>query len=178
MNIQQLNRSGQSLWVFLCTAGVALLLTGMLWYCAEEISKYRAWTQQLIDCKRERLISAQGLAPEIQKHGILVRFSLLLWLVRRGQWPWSWRSGAWFHILINSERLPEIEENLGIGLRRQFPNEWPLWQVPAGQYVSKAMRDDCIDYTPWKAAIYWPVPTLRGNRSRTKSSSGQATDGA
>lgn len=41
MNIQQLNGSGQSVWVFVVTAVVALLITAGTWYLSEATNTYR-----------------------------------------------------------------------------------------------------------------------------------------
>ncbi|KAL8887424.1 MAG: hypothetical protein Q9215_005002 [Flavoplaca cf. flavocitrina] len=43
MNIQQLNGNGQSVWVFVVTAVIALFITAGTWYLSEEANTYRNW---------------------------------------------------------------------------------------------------------------------------------------
>ena len=91
MNFQQLNQSGQNIWVFIVTGALALLITGVSWLSVEVITSYKGWTdlgKTDDSCRNESL-------P--------FRLALLLWLVKNGHWKWMYRSGAWLCILSNDK---------------------------------------------------------------------------
>ena len=52
MNLRELNGSGKSLCVFLCTATIALLTTGALWLVLEEVKNYLRWRRRIHQCRR------------------------------------------------------------------------------------------------------------------------------
>ena len=91
MNIQQLNQSGQNIWVFIVTGVLALLITGMSWFCVEVITSYKGWPREgsTDDSHRDR--------------GLVFRLALLVWLVKNGHTTWMWLSGAWLCILSNDK---------------------------------------------------------------------------
>ena len=95
MNIQQLNHSGQNLWVFFVTAVVALLVTGGSWACSK---KAMAWYKE-----RAAVSRAYAKKEGKQEYGLLLRMAMLVWLVRNGHTAWMWKSGAWLAILMNSK---------------------------------------------------------------------------
>ena len=91
MNIQQLNHSGQNLWVFIVTSVIALLVTGVSWLCVEVITSYKGWPRN-------------GSTDESRRNRVLAfRLALLVWLVKNGHTTWMWRSGAWLCILSNDK---------------------------------------------------------------------------
>ena len=91
MNLQQLNHSGQNLWVFVLTGVVALLVTGMAWLCVEVITNYKGWP-------RER-----STEDSRRNNRLVFRLALLVWLVKNGYTTWMWRSGACLCILSNDK---------------------------------------------------------------------------
>ena len=91
MNLQQLNQSGQNLWVFVLTGVVALLVTGSAWWCVELITNYKGWPRK-------------GSTEDSRRNKRLVfRLALLVWLVKNGHTTWMRRTGAWLCILSNDK---------------------------------------------------------------------------
>ena len=72
-NLNQLNGSGQNLWVFLTTAIAILVLTGGSWFCLEQISSYRTWRQEA------------NLEKAQTQYSIAVRLAMLFLLYKRGR---------------------------------------------------------------------------------------------
>lgn len=99
MNIQQLNGSGQKLWVFFATAVAALLITGGSWLCSNCIATHRSvmWYRERAAVKK-----ANDKKSKSQEYGLLLRIAMLVWLVRDGHLSWMWKTGAWAAILTNS----------------------------------------------------------------------------
>ena len=89
MNLQQLNQSGQNLWVFIVTGVIALLVTGVSWICVEVITSYKGFPQSEDVSRR--------------KFSLTNRLAMLLWLFKEGHKSWMWHSGAWFCILSNDK---------------------------------------------------------------------------
>lgn len=122
MNIQQLNKSGQNLWVFFVTAVVALLVTGGSWLWSKSIYKamlwYKLWYKQ-----RPASHSTRNTRTQRREYGLLLRMAMLVWLVRDGHSYWMWNSGAWLAILIGSEVEGDAED--------------PGKRQPACDYVSE-----------------------------------------
>ena len=46
MNLQQLNQSGQNVRSFVVTSILALIITGLMWFCLEQFNS-------VVDCKRK-----------------------------------------------------------------------------------------------------------------------------
>ena len=91
MNIQQLNQSGQNIWVFIVTGVLALLITGVSWFCVEVITSYKEWPRK-------------GITGDSRRNKSLAfRLALLVWLVKNGHTTWMWLSGAWLCILSNDK---------------------------------------------------------------------------
>lgn len=131
MNIQQLNKSGQNLWVFFVTAVVALLVTGGSWLWSKSIYKAMLWYKQqpASNSTNKRIVR--------QEYGLLLRMAMLVWLVRNGHKAWMWKSGAWLAILIGS-KVPGKGECHGAG-------------QAACDYVSKySQRSESVRYTPFR----------------------------
>ena len=91
MNLQQLNKSGQNLWVFIVTGVVALLITGVSWLCVEVITSYRGWTK------------LGSTNDSHRNESLAFRLALLVWLVKNGHTTWMRCSGAWLCILSNDK---------------------------------------------------------------------------
>lgn len=70
MNIQQINGSGHNIWVFLVTAVLALLVTGL------------SWLVIIIASRRGLVVSAASL--RVFEPGIRSRCYLLIWLICKG----------------------------------------------------------------------------------------------
>lgn len=90
MSLRELNGSGKSLWVFLTTATIALLITGASWFLMEEIKSF----MEMYRSKTHVTIT---------QFTIGVRIAMLAWLRKHGQIEWTWKSGAWWRILTNSD---------------------------------------------------------------------------
>ena len=102
MNLSELNGSGKNIRVFLCTAIVALLITGALWFVLEELNNYLKWRRGTHNVK-ERFALGQ-------------RIGMLVSMQQRGYTGWMWESGAWWRILINSSTRAS-SPRLVLGLR-------------------------------------------------------------
>ena len=98
MNIQQLNGSGQHIWIFVLTALLALLLTYLVWLGIGLYKEYVQWRKQL----------GTHASPEIAKRGrkynFVIRTAILIVLLWKGHGRWVWVTGAWIRILTN-ERI-------------------------------------------------------------------------
>ena len=88
MNLSELNGSGKNIWVFLCTATVALLTTGVSWFVLEEVNNYLRWRRGIHNVK--------------QRFALGQRIGMFVWLQQHGHTGWMWESGAWWRLLINS----------------------------------------------------------------------------
>ncbi len=117
MNIEQLNKSGQNLSVFIITAVLTLVVTGGSWFLIEQTNSYRKWRRR---------------SPKQQYDGktqfsLAVRLALIAWLVSNGHTHWMFKSGAWWRIAIDRksriEGLSVLEEDDG--------------RLTASEYVSK-----------------------------------------
>ena len=100
MNIQQLNRSGQPMSVFLATALALLLMTGGSWLCSTRLATHKAVTWYKERAAANKAFNETGNS---QEYGLLLRLTMLVWLVRNGHSYWMWRSGAWGAILTDSK---------------------------------------------------------------------------
>ena len=130
MNIQQLNESGKSLWVFLLTAFVTLAVTGCLWLLIELVNGYQIWQR-----------GRPKVSPNIttSSYSMGERVAMVVWLFRHHHISWMREVGAWWRIMIN-DRTRHIPSVLMIG---------PLMSV--GEYVSKYSRPvDDYAKTSWE----------------------------
>ena len=107
MNLQQLNQSGQNLWVFIMTGVIALLVTGVSWLCVEVITSYKG-------------LPKKGSTDDSRRNqSFAFRVALLVWLVKNGNTTWMWRSGAWLCILSN-DKLGKFRARARWGLNGEF----------------------------------------------------------
>ena len=97
MNIQQLNGSGQQIWVFFTTAVAALLITGGSWLLSNLLATHTAMVWY-----KERAAAKKAEERKSREYGLLLRIAMLVWLVRNGHTLWMWRSGAGAAILTNN----------------------------------------------------------------------------
>ena len=146
MNIQQLNGSGQKLWVFFVTAVLALLVTGGSWIFFNRVAPHKdkavAWYKERVADKR-----AHDESQEAQRYGLLIRMAMLVWLVRNGYASWMWKSGAWMAITTNSKALAR-----GHFLTRE---------CSAFEYVSifsEIYRSEDVFTTRPELMVKWPQP--------------------
>ena len=125
MNIQQLNQSGQNLWVFIVTGVIALLITGVSWFCVEVTTTYKGWPRE-------------GSTDDLNRNRSLAfRFALLVWLVKNGHTSWMWLSGAWLCILSN-DKLGEFTAQGPSGVEGYFPEK-------ACDYVYESISGDLAE---------------------------------
>lgn len=124
MNIQQLNQSGQNIWVFFVTAVVALVVTGGSWACSNSAYKAMVWYKEW--ATHSRVSYEQGKKRDFS---VVIRMSMLVWLVRNGHSTWMWKTGACIAILLNSKVVGER------------PNVWPSLP-PACDYVERFSQED------------------------------------
>ncbi len=102
MDLQQLNDSGQQIWVFIITAVAAILVTAGLWFCFEQVIDYKTWQQ------REQGGIFWGKYHPESKYFVATRLKMFVWLVINGHVSWMLKSGAWWRILVNDKtRLRE-----------------------------------------------------------------------
>ena len=118
MNIQQINGSGHSIWIFAVTSFAALLITGSVWYSIEEWNKLKASRRDL---------------NKRPKYSLALRMYMVGWLVMNGHLSWMRKSKAWSAILENSDRgfRPTV--------RRAEPYESEYGYLTACHYVSYHM---------------------------------------
>ena len=127
MNLQQLNGSGRGIGDFIGTAAIALALTGGLWWFMEQLTYLLAW--------RKRGVEAQPRRERHPDYAISVRLAMITWLVCNGHWSWMRKSGAGWHILVNSDS----------GFCYKYG--YTAWiaasrNLTAGDYVSKFANQD------------------------------------
>ena len=141
MNIQQLNGSGQQIWVFFITAVAALLITGGSWLYSSYLATHKA-----ILWYKERAAAKKSLNEERKsgEYGLLLRIAMLIWLGRNGHTLWMWRSGAWAAILTNNETQ-----------MNQKPDSW-MYEEPnrsACDYVSTFSSPSKPSSQDWSFSI-------------------------
>ena len=125
MNIQQLNGSGQQIWIFFTTALAALVITGGSWLCSSRLATHKA-----ILWYKGRAAAAKKALDEDRKsreYGLLLRIAMLVWLVRHGHTFWMWKSGAWAAILAKNQGVTKTRRSF-------FSNQSPARS--ACDYVS------------------------------------------
>ena len=94
MNLQQLNRSGTSIGVFLGTAAILLFVTGVSWLFIEGVQDGRVLLRRL---EEEDIFSVAT-----ENHSISIRLYLIWWLGKKGLFAWMIRTGAAWCLLVNS----------------------------------------------------------------------------
>lgn len=114
MNIQQLNESGKSLWVFLVTAFVTLAVTGCLWLLVELLNGYQNWQRGRPELSQNTTTSSYNLGE---------RVAMVVWLLRHHHISWAREVGAWWRIMVNDREryIPSVDMRL----------------MSAGEYVSE-----------------------------------------
>ena len=153
MNIQQLNGSGQQMWVFFTTAVAALLVTGGSWLFSRGLTTHKAMLWY-----KERTAAKKALNEERKsgEYGLLLRIAMLVWLVRNGHTLWMWRSGAWAAILTNNTRM-----NFGINIWIRGSHEEPRSAcdyVSTFSSLSKPSRHDRLFSLDPLFMVTWSTP--------------------
>ena len=120
MNIEQLNGSGQHVWVFVATAAIALAVTMSSWFMIEQVNSYRKWSRRTNDQPYDGRT----------KFALVVRLAMLSYLLINHK-HWTFESGAWWRIMINDRSEMFFEMSTGYAPAIFEP---PL---NAGEYVSK-----------------------------------------
>ena len=145
MNLQQLNRSGQSLWVFIVTGVIALLVTGVSWLCVEVITSYKG-------------LPKKGRTDDSRRNNSFTfRVALFVWLVKNGHTAWMWHSGAWLCILSNS-RLGRFHARAMCGLNGEFISPSDQKLENACDYVYRSIQSERFRLnfdlsTVWRAKL-------------------------
>ena len=100
MNIQQLDGSGQQIWVFFTTAAAALLITGGSWLTSNCLATHQAviWYKERTAAKK-----AYDRVLKSQEYGLSTRLAMLVWLVCNGHAIWMWKSGALGAIMTDNK---------------------------------------------------------------------------
>ncbi len=96
MKIQELNQSGQKVWMSVLTAVLALLVTAGGWFLVDQANTYRSFRAQKIS-ESEKLPYTIGS-----------RVAILSWLVWNRHGWWAWKIGAWLNVLTNSSRFSDV----------------------------------------------------------------------
>ncbi|KAL8841910.1 MAG: hypothetical protein Q9170_000690 [Blastenia crenularia] len=105
MNLQQLNNSGQTLWKFVITAIVAMLVTAGTWYVFEAANTYRIWLRECSEKKEESDRTRKShKGPTNPSFKVAERVAMIVWLLRHedGYGSCVRDTGAWWKILVNS----------------------------------------------------------------------------
>lgn len=123
MNLQQLNASGRSLQVFVITAALALFITGASWFCVDQFNDNIAWRRRNVET---------AYTPPTHTSFLIVRLTMIVWLIHNGHLSWRQKSGVWPLLLRDSHREPSW-----------YPNGLPqdARYLSAGEYVSKFSRE-------------------------------------
>ena len=123
MNVKQINGTGHHISRFVLTAVVALIMTWITWFVAEAVHSMRN-----LRAKRSR-----NPDPAQTEFNLPLRMSLLVWLLAKGYWKWTWRSGAMVQILTNSSR--DLQQEYSIN---------PHFPQTACDYVEMALIGDTL----------------------------------
>jgi hypothetical protein len=97
MNIQELNSTGQPMWIFLVTSVGILLVALTIW------AIFYQWTKFIH--APEYSANHRYMTPEAV--GGMTRWTRaksFLWLIYRGHFIWCWRSGILFALLTNGHK--------------------------------------------------------------------------
>ncbi|KAL8851794.1 MAG: hypothetical protein Q9221_003308 [Calogaya cf. arnoldii] len=101
MNLQQLNGSGQTVWVFVVTAVIALLITAGTWYVSETANSYRGWHRRRAEYWDRVMINLNVKQPDFN---VAERAAMIVWLLNNQYFLWMRSTGAWWKIVLNSSR--------------------------------------------------------------------------
>lgn len=89
MNLQQLNQSGQNVWVFVLTAIVSVLITGFIWFCLELFNSVVKFRDQVKGMLRRVLNDKQE--RQIPRPSITLRVARALGLISEREYDWVFR---------------------------------------------------------------------------------------
>ena len=124
MNLQQLNDSGQHLWVFLTTAISSMVLTGTVWLIIVQVNSAKEWIRT---CEMEQ-VNYDLYDPSPPDYSIGARLLMLCLLCYRGHTAWLVGSNAYLRILTNSPAEPSVQRSADVR------------DHPAGHHVSRYIR--------------------------------------
>ena len=152
MNIEQLNGSGQQIWVFFTTAVAALLITGGSWLCSNRLTTHKAvlWYKDRAAAKK-----ALDEERESREYGLLFRLAMLVWLVRNGHMLWMWKSGAGAAILTNNNAVMKRGSILN---PHHTPARSACDYVSTLSSPSESFDDDLEFSTHPSAMVTWSTP--------------------
>ena len=120
MNLQQLNRSGTSIGVFLGTAGILLLVTGILWLFLESLQNARVLVSRFEEDRQ----------PDPPRNpSVFLRLYLIWWLSTNGWFVWMISTGAGWCILTHSS----------IGFQSCDHGVSDMDNIPAYEFVLRQM---------------------------------------
>ena len=97
MNIQQLNRNGQPVWVFILTTVLAVFLTFFVWFLVEQRVGYVRWRRHMIT----NATCNDSWFEKTIDYNLVTRVAILILLLRKGYYRWAWYSRTWLRILRN-----------------------------------------------------------------------------
>lgn len=140
MNIQQLNRNGQPIWVFLITTVVAVFVTFFVWFAIEQRMGYLTWRKEMsAPADHDSLWSGRGT-----NYNLVTRLAILIMLLQRGHHRWAWSSRAWLRILTNervgAELIARENRTLSTATRPIDPNYAEFRALSACDYVCKHIK--------------------------------------
>lgn len=92
MDLQELNGSGRSLWIFIATVLAALAITGMTWMFLTELNRFRTWRRGL----------ARPQETGDVRYAVSVRLYMFGGLILQGNGSWMVRTGIAWRLLVDS----------------------------------------------------------------------------
>ena len=139
MNIQELNATGQPIWVFVVTAAITLGTAFSIWAIMYQRTKY-------IHAPTLRDSSHSSYKDKDSDISSWRRFQALCWLIFHGHLVWCWRSGIFYSLLTHGR--------LGFTMTCQFDKTGTDCDCPE-QIKSKEIS----------AADLWKVLPIRSTHS-------------
>ncbi|KAI9714021.1 MAG: hypothetical protein M1820_000751 [Bogoriella megaspora] len=105
MNLNELNETGHSLWVFVVTTFVIFGVLALIWGFSYQLNKYKSLPEAAYyEARSGRVASDES---EIEPRDIVtwqVRLYQFLRLLRHGHVVWAWKSGIVFSLLTSGRK--------------------------------------------------------------------------
>ena len=173
MNVQQLNSSGQQIRVVILTALISFFFTGLLWWTVVRVNNARQW-----------LLTGEFVKNKYGEpnYSFGVRLAMLCYFIFHQQAPhgghgvpksnrWVFRSNAWGHILINSQRRFDVQywdDGTEAKEARDHGNGRAAGHF-AAHCVKRGIRHrDWFEHVKWEPL--WSLSTLTKARRHPESS--------
>ncbi|KAL8646116.1 MAG: hypothetical protein Q9226_007010 [Calogaya cf. arnoldii] len=159
MNLQQLNGSGQTVWIFVVTAVIALVITAGTWYLSEAVNTYRNWHRKRAD-HHDRVTPHRSIKrPDFN---VAERVAMIVWLLRNQYLSWMKSTGVWWKILLNSGS-PMHGGDYGRTSAGDLVSRASLGQIFESLEQSKA-QDPCRTNVFWEKVL-WPATSAESPSS-------------